>query len=115
MKFLGVILTSARRLIAKARDRNPKQWRYVLTDDLPDPPAAHRVYLVGEDGVLWYAAMLCPCDCGATLHMSLHKEGTPRWKATPHRDGTISLSPSVWRKIGCRSHFIVRNGRIIWC
>jgi hypothetical protein len=25
------------------------------------------------------------------------------------------LYPSVWRKGGCRSHFIMRKGRIRWC
>jgi hypothetical protein len=26
-----------------------------------------------------------------------------------------TLSPSVWRTTGCRSHFIFRRGRVVWC
>lgn len=30
-------------------------------------------------------------------------------------DPSITLQPSVWRKIGCRSHFFLRRGLIQWC
>ena len=115
MTGIASLVRSLIRHLREYTDGRSARWRYVMTDDLPDPLASRRVYLVGEDGKLWYAAMLCPCDCGAMLHMSLHREGKPRWKATLHRDGAISLTPSVWRKSGCRSHFFLRNGRIIWC
>ncbi|WP_236819161.1 DUF6527 family protein [Alicyclobacillus ferrooxydans] len=59
--------------------------------------------------------MLCPCGCGEVLHMSLHPDGRPRWELTRHPDGTVSLSPSVWRKVGCRSHFFLERGRVRWC
>ncbi|MFX8036043.1 DUF6527 family protein [Acinetobacter baumannii] len=26
-----------------------------------------------------------------------------------------TLSPSIWRSKGCRSHFFVREGLIVWC
>jgi hypothetical protein len=59
--------------------------------------------------------MLCPCGCGETLHMSLLPDSHPKWKLLRHDDGTVSLHPSVWRTKGCRSHFFLRNGMIVWC
>lgn len=83
--------------------------------ELPDLLEAHLVYVAGEGEHLWFAAMLCPCGCGETLHMSLHREGRPNWRLTKHWDGTVSLLPSVWRRVGCRSHFFLRRGRVEWC
>ena len=39
----------------------------------------------------------------------------PGWKLRDHWDGTASLAPSVWRKVGCKSHFWLRKGRVEWC
>ena len=72
------------------------------------------VYLVTEDGEPWTVAMLCPCGCSEVLFMSLI-EGSPQWTHECHRNGTVSLHPSIWRVAGCRSHFFLRNGRICWC
>jgi hypothetical protein len=60
-------------------------------------------------------ALLCPCACGAVLQMSTLPEGRPRWQVEQHPDGTLSLYPSVWRTIGCRSHFFLQHGYVIWC
>jgi hypothetical protein len=83
-------------------------------EELPDRIKSGTVYLVGEGGYLWYAAMLCPCGCGETLHMNLMPHSRPQWNVTKHPDATLSLHPSVWRLTGCRSHFFVRRGRIVW-
>ena len=95
--------------------RQPTPLRTVWVGELPDTLDAQHVYIVGEGGHLWFAALLCPCGCGATVHMSLMPDGRPRWAMTAHEDGTISLSPSIWRTRGCRSHFFLRRGVIVWC
>jgi hypothetical protein len=46
--------------------------------------------------------------------MNLMSDTRPRWELTEHRDGTVSLHPSVWRKKDCRSHFFLRHGDIEW-
>jgi hypothetical protein len=95
--------------------RGPVPLRPIIVGDLPDALDSKIVYLVGEGAYLWFAAMLCPCRCGETLHMSLLPDGRPKWELIWHDDGTISLRPSVWRTKGCRSHFFLRNGMIVWC
>lgn len=74
-----------------------------------------RIYLVGEGQHLWQAVFKCPCGCGADVQLPLMPEGRPRWDATVHPGGTVSLWPSVDRTVGCQSHFFVRRGRIDWC
>jgi hypothetical protein len=88
--------------------------RTVRVDELPEALDARSVYVVGI-AFPWCVAMLCPCGCRHVLHMSLLQDASPRWTMVDHTDGTLSLHPSVWRQVGCRSHFFLRKGRVRWC
>jgi hypothetical protein len=72
------------------------------------------LYVLTEDGIPWQAAMICPCGCGTALDLNLLPDERPRWRFTADDKGRASLDPSVWRKVGCKSHFWLRGGRIIW-
>jgi hypothetical protein len=90
-------------------------FRGVVAEDIPDELKPLTVYLCGEKEHLWAAAMICPCGCGDVIQLNLLQEVRPRWTAEQHRDGTVSLMPSVWRQKGCRSHFFIKHGRVEWC
>jgi len=83
-------------------------------EDLPDEVQSGRVYLIGDPGVPWSAALVCPCGCGEVIRLSLIPDDRPRWRATTHEDGLVTLEPSVWRIKGCRSHFLLQRGRVVW-
>jgi Family of unknown function (DUF6527) len=92
-----------------------KTYRTVYVEELPDIVEIEKIYILGEGQYLWSAAMKCPCNCKNVLQMSLHQDGTPRWNLTIHDNGTVSLYPSIWRKVGCKSHFFFKEGKIQWC
>lgn len=83
-------------------------------DAAPECPRNDTVYLITEEGVPWSVALKCPCGCGEMLFLSL-LEGSPRWRIEQHRNGTVSISPSIWRTSGCKSHFFLKKGLIAWC
>lgn len=85
-----------------------------LVEDLPDTLEPRRLYLVGQQSMPWSAALVCPCGCGATIQLSLVAGDTPSWLAKRHFSGSVSLHPSIWRQTGCRSHFFLCRGRIVW-
>jgi hypothetical protein len=95
--------------------RRERRLKAVLVEELPDRLDANTVYIAGENGHVWFVAMMCPCGCGETLHMSLLADARPRWALTQHKNGSVSLAPSVWRQVGCKSHFFLVEGRIQWC
>jgi len=98
------------------KERNkPKPYRYVHVDEFPDSFEPSKLYLAGENGYLWAAAMLCPCGCGDLIELNLLKKVRPNWSVQEHPDGFPTLMPSVWRSEGCRSHFYLRRGHIDWC
>lgn len=95
--------------------RKGKPYRYVHVDEFPDSLEANKLYIAGENGYFWAAAVLCPCGCGDVIELNLLKKARPCWTVQEHSNGLVSLRPSVWRRQGCRSHFYLRNGKIEWC
>ena len=92
-----------------------KRWTGKSVEDLPDGLTPKKVYAVGQHGEPpWAAAFLCPCGCKEMIQLSLIGKDNPSWRADFGSWGRVTLHPSVWRVRGCRSHFFVRDGRIIW-
>ena len=86
----------------------------VRLEDPPDEVEPNAVYLVGAPGNEWCAVLKCPCGCGADIRVSLIATDNPRWTFKATYLGSVTLSPSIWRNKGCRSHFFLRQGRIVW-
>lgn len=67
-----------------------------------------------EPGRAWAAVLQCPCGCGDRLGLNLCGElDTPSWQLS----GSVkqpTISPSILRTIGCRSHFFIRGGQVVW-
>jgi|SRR6266487_3443518 len=89
--------------------------RWLRVEKFPQSFEGHAVYILGDDECVWAAAMICPCGCGELIQLSLVPDASPYWRIKMHWNKLVSLSPSVWRTIGCRSHFILWRGRIYWC
>lgn len=98
--------------VARRRGRHAAVF---VEGEEPDDLATRTVYVVGEGAHRWYAAFDCPCGCGDVVKLSLVPGDRPGWRLLRHWDGTASIAPSVWRHVGCRSHFWMRRGRIDWC
>ena len=93
------------------------RWRtvFVESDILPDVLPRRRLVVAREGEELWSAGMICPCGCGETIELGLFPEAEPSWELTMDDRARPSLSPSVWRRTGCRAHFFMRSGRVYWC
>lgn len=92
-----------------------RKLRIVDRDTLPDVLPLRDIVLTRDDGDDWSVGMRCPCGCGATIELMVIPEASPRWSVSTDHTRRPTLHPSVWRKSGCRSHFWVRGGRIVWC
>ena len=70
--------------------------------------------VVVHRGILRSVLMRCPDGCGETLVVNLDPRAGKAWKLDM-RAATTTLYPSVWREGGCRSHFIIWRGHVLWC
>lgn len=112
--FIGWIRRALRWVTWQFSTARAYQTR-VVEETLPREIADKTIYIVQEEGFYEYASMLCPCGCRTVLHMNLIPDTRPVWSVTWHKDGTISLHPSVWRQKTCKSHFWFKRGRVQWC
>lgn len=86
-----------------------------ILDAPPDRVSLETVYITVISGTAITATMLCPCGCASQIDLNLDRHIRPYWSLIVHWNGAVSLSPSVWRTSGCRSHFWLKNGRLHQC
>lgn len=78
----------------------------------------HYMPKILESGILYVseefgsAAHLCPCGCGSKVRTPL---GPTDWTLN-EIDNRPTLYPSIgnWQ-LPCQSHYLIRDGQIIWC
>lgn len=91
--------------------------RYVAhaEQDPPEEAQLGVLHLVQDGrGQYWLGVLRCPCGCGATIQLPMTPPARPRWRFS----GSLqqpSLWPSVWRRTGCKSHFVLKLGAVWWC
>lgn len=91
-----------------------RRWRTVTSAEEPEVLLSSVLYLVGEQEK-WAAVFKCPCGCQEPVWLNLLEGHRPRWSISVSAEGIPTVSPSVNRQVGCRSHFFLRSGRIVWC
>ena len=92
-----------------------RRVRFVEGDSLPPRLPFFDLVVAREDDENWCVGLRCPCGCGKPLEMMLLKGVKPRWDIFVDQKGRPTLKPSVWLRVGCRSHFWLRKGRVVWC
>jgi hypothetical protein len=53
--------------------------------------------------------LFCPCGCGEMLSINLMPQVAKAWRLWGNAGLGLSLWPSVWLDLGCKSHFILHN------
>lgn len=87
-------------------------WTYVVVSDWPAAPRPEVLYIgipAGESAPA-AAMLLCPCGCGDSVRISLREQDDPHWYFSADEAGRPTLTPSIWRNRGCRSHFTLGGG-----
>lgn len=92
----------------------PRRILQIEGDALPKRMPKRDLVLLMEGGENWSVGMTCPCGCGENVELLLLEEARPRWNLLVDAQGRPTLQPSVWRRDGCRSHYFVRSGKVIW-
>lgn len=88
-----------------------------VVSDHPDPERIlpGLLFVVTNGKLRKWACFRCPCGCGEKIMLSLVENRRPRWTVITDWLGRPTISPSVNRLDGCRSHFLVQKGRVAWC
>lgn len=85
-----------------------------IVDDIQDDYEYGAMYLIGSSNNFWRCVFHCPCGCGELLELLLLDGASPNWTAKLIDDSHVDLSPSIWKTHGCKSHFFIKNNRVLW-
>ncbi len=108
-------ITTAIEKISNLFWRKSHHFKSSRVEDFPDVMKRFTLYLATGGENLRAAALICPCGCAEVIELNLLTAVRPRWEVIEHPKGLVSLSPSVRRLEGCRSHFWIRRGQVYWC
>lgn len=113
MGFLNKCLYWFKNLFKSTHDS--KLTVVIFQGDLFAKPFAKDKLILLEDAGPYAVGFKCPCGCGEDIELTVMEGVTPRWDIEIDSSKRPTLRPSVWKQSGCRSHFWVKNGRIVWC
>lgn len=92
------------------------QYKVEIINDNPNSENLKKdiIYVVGEKRYMKWAYMKCPCGCNDTIMLSLNRNISPSWSIKQDKLGRATISPSINKLNGCKSHFLVKSGKLIW-
>ncbi|SRR5260221_8381709 len=90
-------------------------YKIYYVDDSPEIVDKRTIYVVGQNQNTWLLAFECPCGCKTIIQLNILEDTKPNWRYTIGRNKKINITPSIWRTTGCKSHFFIKRGKILWC
>lgn len=91
------------------------KYKVTAVNKYPKNINTETIYVVTDGPIPDTLIFKCPCGCDVDIYLNLLKDTRPNWSFYITPKGKITISPSIWRNVGCKSHFIVRTGKIFWC
>lgn len=92
------------------------QYKVEIISDNPNPDKIKKdtVYIVGGRDYIKWAYLRCPCGCNDIIMLSLDRKNFHSWTVKQDLLGRASVSPSINKLAGCKSHFFIKRGKLIW-
>jgi len=89
-------------------------YKIKMVSDDPETCKKKTVYIVQDGSEPETLIFACPCGCRAVIKLNLLPDAKPCWIYLINDKNKITVTPSIWRKSGCKSHFFLRKSRIVW-
>jgi hypothetical protein len=74
-----------------------------------------KVYIVCEGEEPDTLLLQCPCGCTETIYLNLLPDTRPYWRFRVNFLGQVTIMPSIWRTVRCKSHFYIIKGKVLMC
>lgn len=82
-----------------------REYKFYNIDKAPDIFPIENIFICSYNKTI---TMKCPCGCNKLIELNNVEGAKPYWNVI---NGN-TLTPSVDRLVGCRSHFSITNGKL---
>lgn len=89
------------------------KYKYRNVDEIPYKMRSNIIYIVQEGTQAETLSFMCPCGCKQPVYLNLIRDTVPCWTYKIERR-KVSIFPSIVRKNGCKSHYCITKGEVIW-
>lgn len=88
-------------------------YDFSIETDIPNAPKPNHIYIIKEGNEADSLFFKCPCGCNGNITLNLLQDTSPSWyyEITNNK---LTISPSISRLVGCKSHFFISNGKVRW-
>jgi len=100
--------------VAKLIAKFQLEYKFDFVEEIPLSVKDNTIYIVGAVNQPWLLAFKCPCGCQSLIQLNLLTNANPCWDFWIDKKNKISISPSIWRTIGCKSHFLIKKSKVDW-
>src|SRR6266498_3435559 len=107
---MKLFLKIAKRFRQKCERFTTLKYKLIDVRDFPKDIKSATIYIVTNEAIPDTLIFKCPCGCNADIYLNLLEDVRPRWKYIITKQ-KITVSPSVWRITGCRSHFFIKKSK----
>lgn len=95
------------------KETKTHHFKYSFYNDDPETLNEKMIYIIGERPHFWKLSFICPCGCKEVISLNLLQEVSPNWTFKVKKK-RITIHPSIWRSVGCKSHFYIKKGKLDW-
>ena len=89
-------------------------YRVEVAEDLPEIITDNSIFVLQDGNEPELLAFKCPCGCRENILLNLLGDASPQWHFSLTDCGIIDVHPSIWRTVGCKSHFWIIDGNVKW-
>lgn len=89
-------------------------YQVEVAEDLPEVISYNSIFLIQDGNEPELLAFKCPCGCQENILLNLLGDASPQWHFSITDNGIIDVHPSIWRIVGCKSHFWIIDGNVKW-
>ena len=89
-------------------------YQVELSEDLPEFLSDNSILVMQDGNEPELLAFICPCGCKENILLNLLGDASPQWRFSITDDKIIDVHPSIWRTVGCKSHFWIIDGNVKW-
>ena len=90
------------------------RFKAEMVSEFPSIVMKRAMYIVKDGDEADTLIFKCPCGCNVDIYLNLLKDTRPQWDYYLPRKKQITVRPSIWRTSGCKSHFFIQKGKVIW-
>lgn len=83
----------------------------IFIEFIPDEINEGELYISTEYNTCTH---LCPCGCKERIPIPINNPNIESWDLSIG-DGLVTISPSLQNRFKCKSHYFIRENKIVWC